>query len=548
MKIIIIGGVAGGASCAARLRRLLEDSEIILLERGEHISFANCGLPYYIGGEIVAESQLKLQTPQSFHARFNVDVRVLSNALAIDPAGKTVTVQHAGETYHESYDSLVLAPGAEPIRPDVPGLDLPGVFTLRSIPDAARIKRFVQQEKPRRAVVVGGGFIGLEMAENLVRAGLEVCVVEMADQLLPPLDRDVACELVPYLRRAGVTLKLGAQLTGIEGTLGGRLTVETTAGAVSADMVVLSVGVRPESGLARDAGLDLDPRGLILVDDHMRTSCDHIYAVGDAVAVRQFVSGQVMGIPLAGPANKQGRVAADQIAGKDSRYDGTQGSAVVKVFDMTVAMTGINEKTCRALGLDYEKSFTFSPSHANYYPGAGSMSVKLLFERRTGKLLGAQIAGFDGVDKRCDVLATAIRLGATARDLARLELCYAPPFGSAKDPVNMAGYAIENVLDGRVRLFHWHDVDGIVRDEGAQRIDVRSEAEYARGRIEGFINIPLDQLRLRLEELEKDRLVYVHCQSGMRSYVACCILSQKGYDCYNLSGGYRLYAATKVNA
>ncbi len=545
MKVIIVGGVAGGASCAARLRRLWEDCEIVLMERGDHISFANCGLPYYVGGEIGSEASLLLQTPESFHGRFNVDVRVRSHVVSIDPNEKTLTVEHDGETYKETYDKLVLAPGAEPVRPDVRGLATEGVFTLRSIPDAQRIKRYVAEVKPRRAAVVGGGFIGLEIAENLVRKGIEVCIVEMADQLLPPLDPDVACELTPYLRHKGVALRLSAKLTGIEPAMGKAKRVYAGEDAIAADMVVLSVGVAPESGLAKAAGLALGPRGHILVDDRMRTSDPHIYAVGDAVAAKQLVSGQILGVPLAGPANKQGRVAADQIAGLDSRYEGIQGSAVVKVFDMTVAMTGINEKTCRQLGIDYEKSFTFSPGHASYYPGAGSMSLKVLYERVTGRLLGAQIAGFDGVDKRADVLATAIRLGATARDLGKLELCYAPPFSSAKDPVNMAGCAIENVLDGRVRLFHWHDVDALPDDGSLQRVDVRTEAEYARGRIEGFINIPLDQLRGRINELDPEKPVYVHCQTGMRSYVACRILSQRGLHCYNLSGGYRLYMATK---
>ncbi len=551
MKVVIVGGVAGGATAAARLRRLDEHAQILLLERGPYITFANCGLPYYIGGEITDQRALTLQTPQSFSARFAVEVRVEHEVLSIDRAAKTVTVRSAQGTYTESYDKLLLSPGAAPIVPPIPGLEDPRVFTLRNIPDTERIKTYMEKNRPRSAVVVGGGFIGLEMAENLHKAGLQVTVVEKADQVLAPLDPDMACDVHHYLRQCGLTLLLGVGLTRVEPCREGvRLTLGEgdAAREVVADLVLLAIGVQPESGLARAAGLALNQRGAIRVNTHMATEDPDIYAVGDAVEVADAVTGLPVMVPLAGPANKQGRIAADNLCGIPSTYEGTQGSAILRCFDLTVAATGINEKTAKRLSLSYEKSFTYSGSHAGYYPGAHNISIKTLFDRETGKLLGAQIVGFDGCDKRCDVLATALRLGATAQDLTRLELCYAPPFSSAKDPVNMAGYVMENVLAGRVKLFHWHDVAGVLGDPDACLLDVRNDQERARSHIEGSLHIPLDVLRGRMGDLDPTKRLYVHCHSGLRSYLACVMLTQHGYDCYNLSGGYRLYASVLSDA
>lgn len=544
MKIVIIGGVAGGASAAARLRRLDEKAEIILLERGEFISFANCGLPYYIGGEIADRRALTLQTPESFHARFRVDVRVRQEAVRIDPEQKTVLVRNLAteEEYLESYDKLILSPGAEPVRPPVEGLSLPGVFTLRNIPDTLRIKAWLEEKRPRSAVVVGGGYIGVEMAENLRRAGLEVTIVELADHLVAPLDFDMAAELHGYLRQNGVSLRLRNGVQGIT-ERSGRLAVRLERGEIETDLVLLAVGVRPETALAAGCGIERNRRGSILVDDRMRTSIPDIYAVGDAVAVRQFVTGEESFLPLAGPANRQGRIAADNICGGDSRYAGTQGSAILKAFDMAVAATGLNETAAKAAGIDYDKTYLYAPSHASYYPGGSGLSLKILWEKESGRLLGAQLLGFEGVDKRMDVLATALRLGAKVTDLVSLELCYAPPFGSAKDPVNLAGFIAENVRTGKLRQFFWEEVEHLPRDGSVTLLDVRTAAEVARGRIEGTVHIPLDSLRERLGELPKDRPVYVHCHSGLRSYVACRILTGHGYDCYNLAGGYRLYAS-----
>lgn len=541
-KILIVGGVAGGATAAARLRRLDENAEIIMFERGEYISFANCGLPYYIGGEIKARSALTLQTPESFNDRFNVDVRIFSEIISIDRSAKTVKVldHRTNERYEVGYDKLILSPGAVPIVPNIEGINSNRVFTLRNIPDTQRIKDFIDSERPRSAAVVGGGYIGIEMAENLKNAGLSVSVVELSNQVIAPLDYDMATEIHWYLRQKGVKLYLENRLNKIEET-GGGLTLNLTRGKIVADMAVLAVGVRPDSGLAGDAGLEMGSRGGIAVDECMRTSDENIYAVGDAVQIVDFVTGSEAMIPLAGPANKQGRIAADNICGIASSYGGTQGSAIIKVLDMTAATTGINEKTARKLGIDYDKIFTTAMSHAGYYPGAENMSVKIIFEKESGKLLGCQIVGSEGVDKRCDVLAVAIRAGMTAFDLTKLELCYAPPYSSAKDPVNIAGYVIENVLTGKVKNFHWHDVAELIGRGEATFIDTRTAWEYGRGHIDGFINIPLDSLRERLDEIPSDRPVYVTCQVGFRGYIACRILSQRGFDAYNLSGGYRLY-------
>lgn len=541
-KVLIVGGVAGGASAAARLRRLDESAEIVLFEKGEYISFANCGLPYYIGGEITQKSALTLQTPQSFYARFAVDVRTQQEVTAIDREKKEVQVKnHAtGEIYTESYDKLILSPGAEPVRPNLPGLNGDRVFTLRSIPDTYRIREFIDANCPKRAVVVGGGFIGVEMAENLTAAGVAVTLVEMSDQVIAPLDPEMAREVESHMTAKGVTLRLGAALEGVRETEG-VLTVLVSGEEVPADFVVLAIGVRPESALARDAGLAVNERGAILVDDEMHTSDPDIFAVGDAIAIKDFITGQPGYVPLAGPANKQGRIAADNICGLHKSYHGTQGSSVLKVFDLTVAATGLNEKAAKRMGLSYDKMYTYSANHAGYYPGAVNMSIKTLFEKETGKILGAQIVGYDGADKRCDVFATAIRAGMTAYDLTELELCYAPPFGSAKDPVNMAGFAIENVLTGKVKQFHWHDVDSLPRDGSVTLLDTRTPLEYANGSLPGFINIPVDELRERMGELDAAKPVYLTCQIGLRGYIATRILMQNGFDVYNLSGGYRLY-------
>lgn len=542
MKVVIVGGVAGGASAAARLRRLDESAEIIMFERGEYISFANCGLPYYIGGEITKKSALTLQTPQSFNARFNVDVRVNSEVTSIDPKAKTVTVRSKdrGE-YTESYDKLILSPGAAPIRPPMEGADNARVFTLRNIPDTIKIREYVEEEFPASAVVVGGGYIGVEMAENLKNAGVAVTIVELTDHVIAPLDYDMACDVHRYLKEKGVglILKNGVQAIKEEG---GKLKLTLSDGEIETDMVIMAVGVRPDTALAKDAGLELNKRGAIVVNEHMLTSDPDIYAVGDAVEVTDFVTGEKAYIPLAGPANKQGRIAADNICGIPTTYKNTLGSAVLKIFDMTVATTGVNERAAKAAGLDYDKVYTYSNSHASYYPGSTGMSIKTLYEKGTGKILGAQIVGFDGVDKRCDVLATAIRAGMTAKDLTELELCYAPPFGSAKDPVNFVGYVIENTLAGRVKNFFWDDVAKLPRDGSVTLLDVRTDLERENGQyIEGFIHIPVDELRARAGELDKSKPVYIHCRTGLRSYVACCMLAGMGFDCYNLSGGWRLY-------
>ncbi len=542
MKVLIVGGVAGGASAAARLRRLDEKAEIIMFERGEFISFANCGLPYYIGGKIARRSALTLQTPEKFRARFNVDVRNFTEVMSINKEEKTVTAKNleTGEEYIETYDKLILSMGAEPIKPDIKGIGSSRVFTLRNIPDTERIKKYIDEKAPESAVVVGGGYIGIEMAENLKLAGLDVTVVELADHLIAPLDMEMAADVHIYIRNMGVKLILSNGVKEIEETED-KLVVKLNDGEVETDMVIMAVGVRPETDLAKAAGIKINDRGSIIVNEYMETSEKDIYAVGDAVEVTHFVTGAKASIPLAGPANKQGRIAADNICGIRSKYKGTQGSSVLKIFDMTVAMTGINERTAKALGLNYDKIYNYSSSHAGYYPGATYMSIKTIFEKDTGRILGAQIVGFDGVDKRCDVLATAIRAGMTGFDLAELELCYAPSFSSAKDPVNMVGFVIENTIKGLVKNYHWHDVESLPRDGSIILLDVRTPAEVAGGKIDGFINIPLENLRGNIDKLDKSKPVYVLCRSGLRSYIACRILMGHGFDAYNLSGGYRLY-------
>lgn len=538
MKTVIIGGVAGGASAAARLRRLDESAEIVILERGGYVSFANCGLPYYIGGVITDQKNLTLQTPESFRSRFNIDVRVNSEAVKVNPEAKTVSVKNlkTGECYTESYDDLILSPGAAPIRPDIDGIDSDMVFTLRNIPDTLKIKDYIESAKPKTAVVIGGGYIGVEMAENLKEAGLEVAIVELADHLIAPLDFDMAADVHRYIKSKGIRLYLN---NGVKAINGHKVVLQN--GEIATDMVLLSVGVRPETSLAQACGIRTNRRGSIVVDRNMKTNLPDIYAVGDAVQVEDFITGSPAFIPLAGPANKQGRIAADQIAGIASEYTGTQGSAVLKLFDMTVAATGMNEKSAKAAGIDYDKTYIYSGSHASYYPGAKNMSIKALWDKKTLKILGAQIVGFDGVDKRMDVLAASIRFGAKITDLAALELCYAPPFGSAKDPVNMLGFVAENIVTGKMKQVFWHDIENLPRDGSVTLLDVRTPAEVSRGKIDGFMNIPLDSLREHLCRIPKGKPVYVHCHSGLRSYIACRILAGNGYDCFNLAGGWRLY-------
>lgn len=541
-KVVIIGGVAGGASAAARLRRLDENAHIVVVERGPYISFANCGLPYYLGGTIQDRAALTLQTPESFKARFNVDVRVFSEAVSIQPDNKTITIHNhnTGEEYEESYDSLILSMGADAAMPPIPGIDSKKVFTVRNIPDTVAVKTYIEEHQAKKAVVAGGGFIGLEVAENLHDLGMDVTLVEMADQVIPSIDADMAAQVHGHMRQKGLHLLLGSALQKIEDTETG-VSLTVNGETIDADLLVMAIGVRPASEIAVKAGLPANAKGALIVNSAMETGVDGIYAVGDLIEITHFVTGEKGYIPLAGPANKQGRIAADNICGIPSRYTGTQGSSILKVFDLAVASTGITEKTAKALHLNYEKSFTFSANHATYYPGATNMSIKTIFEKDTGKILGVQIVGNDGVDKRCDVFATAIRAGMTAKDLTELELCYAPPFGSAKDPVNMAGYVIENMMSGLVKTFHWHDIEKISKDPNAFLLDTRNPMEYMAGTIPGFVNIPLDSLRDRLDEIPKDKTIYVTCQIGLRGYIAARILMQNGYDVYNLSGGYRLY-------
>lgn len=546
MKVVIVGGVAGGATAAARLRRLDEKAEITVIERSGYVSYANCGLPYRIGGVIDNDSALTLQTPEGFRERFAVDVRVNSEAISIDPVAHTVLVRRSvdGSEYVEHYDKLVLSPGAHPLIPDVPGVHDPRIRTLRTVEDTLALRALVEDGPPRHTVVVGGGFIGLEMAENLARVGSKVTLVQRGDHVLPPLDFDMACQVHAYLREQSIGLRLGTTVCRYVSGADGLLEVVLDDGTcLQADLVILAVGVEPDSGLAREAGLKLGVRNAIVVDEHMRTSAPDIYAVGDAVQVGNLITGEAAYIPLAGPANRQGRIAADDICGLGSSYKGSQASSVIKMFDMTVASTGLNEKAARSAGVFYDRVVTFSPSHATYYPGATDMTLKVLFEQGAGRILGAQAVGFDGVDKRMDVIATALRCGMTVEDLAELELCYAPPFSSAKDPVNMAGFVAQNVRGGLVEQHHWDQLEGLPHDGSITLLDVRTPAEFARGHFVDAINIPVDELRSRLLELDPRKKIYVNCQTALRSYIACRILMQRGFRCSNLSGGYRFYEA-----
>ena len=543
MKVVIVGGVAGGASAAARIRRLDEHAQIIMIERSGYVSYANCGLPYYVGGVIKEQAELTLQTPESFWDRFRIDVRVRQEVTAINPAEKTVTVRalDSGKVYTETYDKLLLAPGAKPTVPTLSGVSSERVFTLRTVEDTLRIRRFVEDQKPKTAVLAGGGFIGLEMAENLAEMGVSVTIVQLLQQPLAPLDADMASFVHSEMRRHGVALRLGETVTGFRQDGDSVLTLLEESEPLHSDMVLLAIGVTPDTHLAKEAGLRLGIRGSIAVNERMETSAPDIYAVGDAVEVSHFVTGQKALISLAGPANKQGRIAADNICGGNSRYHGSQGSSVLKLYGLTAAFTGINEKTARAAGIAYDKVVLFPASHAAYYPGAQSMVMKVLYEKESLRLLGAQIVGGDGVDKRIDVLATAIRAKMTALELTELDLSYAPPYSSAKDPVNMAGFMIEDLEGGKVRQFNWNDVENLPCDGSATLLDVRTAWEYQRGHLDGFRNIPLDDLREHLDELDRGKPVYVNCQTGLRSYLACRLLTQYGFTCFHLSGGYSFY-------
>ena len=545
MKVVIIGGVAGGAPAAARLRRLDETAEIVVFERSGYVSYANCGLPYYIGGVIEDRADLTLQTPESFFARFRVDMRVRHEVTALHPDRKTVCVRNleTGEEFEEAYDKLLLSPGAKPAQPRLPGVGLEKLFTLRTVEDTFRIKDYISAHRPRSAVLAGGGFISLELAENLRELGMEVTIVQRPKQLMTPFDPDMAAFIHGEVRRHGVRLALGRTVEGFAERDGGVDVLLKDTDPLHADMVVLAIGVAPDTALAKAAGLELGLKDSIAVNDRMETSVPDIYAVGDAVQVKHFVTGQDAVISLAGPANKQGRIAADNICGGDSRYQGSQGSSVIKVFGMTAAATGVNETSAKQAGLDTDAVVLSPMSHAGYYPGGKLMTMKAVFEKGTFRLLGAQIVGYEGVDKRIDVLATAIRAGMTAVQLKDLDLAYAPPYSSAKDPVNMAGFMVENLAKGVVKQFRAEDVKDLPRDGSVTLLDVRTPREYAGGHIEGFRNIPVDELRERLGEIEPGKPVYVICQSGLRSYIACRILAGHGYEAYNFAGGFRFYDA-----
>ena len=541
MKVVIVGGVAGGATAAARLRRLDENAEIIIIERSGYISYANCGLPYFIGGEITKKESLTLQTPESFFRRFRIDVRVKQEVTSIDVDRKIVKVNNlvTGEAYEETYDKLILSPGAKAVKPNIDGVDLDKVFTLRTVEDTFAIDEFVKENQPKSATVIGGGFIGLEMAENLIHKGLDVTVVQRSGHVMPTIDGDMAAILHNYMRKHGIKLCLNSSVTGLAEENGIMKTLIKDKEPIESDMIILAVGVVPESTLAKDAGLELGMKGAIVTDEHMRTSNPDIYAVGDVVEVVHHVTGKKAVISLAGPANKQGRIAADNICGIESKFKGSQGSSIMKMFDMTVASTGLSKTAADREGYDSDYVVLTSASHASYYPGAENMHIKVVFEKESGRILGGQIVGFDGADKRIDVLATAIRADMNAYDLTELDLAYAPPYSSAKDPVNMAGFAICNILDGNVKQVHWEDLEE--RPENVIVVDTRTDAEYQRGHLDCAVHIPLDSLRERMGELAKDKVLYVHCQSGLRSYLACRILMQYDYDCYNVSGGYGFY-------
>lgn len=548
MKIVIVGGVAGGATAAARIRRLDEHAEIIVFERTGFISYANCGLPYYIGDVIQHKADLTLQTPESFWKRFRIKMKVQHEVVAIHPEKKSVSVRNlvTGDTFEEGYDKLLLSPGAKAVLPELPGVDSKKIFTLRTVENTFAIKDFVTQHKPRSAVMVGGGFIGVELAENLRELGLAVTIVQRPPQLLSPFDADMAAFIHNQMRKNGIKLALGASVTGFQEDAEGISVMLKDGNPIHGDMVILAIGVTPESQLAQDAGLALGMKGSILVNDRMETSIKDIYAVGDAVQVKHAVTGADSLIPLAGPANKQGRIVADTICGGDSRYHGSQGSSIIKLFDMTAATTGINETHARKAGLSVDTVILSPMSHAGYYPGGKIMTMKVVFEKESYRLLGAQIVGYDGVDKRIDVLATAIHAGMKATDLKELDLAYAPPYSSAKDPVNMAGFMVDNISKG-LKQWHLSDLEGLLQNKGITLLDTRTPKEFIQGHIEGFMNIPVDELRERIEEVPVGKPVYLICQSGLRSYIATRILEGLGYEAYNFAGGYRFYEAVMLD-
>src|SRR5665648_176161 len=543
MKVVVVGGVAGGASAAARLRRLDENAEIIILERGGYISFANCGLPYYIGEVIKKKDNLVVQSPEDMKKRFNIDVRILNEVKNIDTEKKQVEIYDIKnkKNYRENYDKLILSPGAIPIKPPIKGFDSPNVFTLRDIPDTLAIKNFVDDHNPKSAVVVGAGFIGMELVENLHRRGIAITIVELAEQVLAPLDSEMAALIQQHLKEKKVEFYLNDEVKEVEHREVFSLVKLGSGREIKTDMVLIGIGVRPEVTLAKGAGLEIGERGGIKVDRFLKTSNTDIYAVGDAIEVVDYINGNPTLIPLAGPANKQGRIVANNICGIAEEYEGTQGTSILKVFDMTVAATGNNEKLLKRLKIPYGKSFTHSSSHAGYYPEALPLSVKLIFSPDNGKILGAQIVGYDGVDKRIDVIATAIRAGMTVYDLEKLELAYAPPYSSAKDPVNMAGYVASNILKGDSAIIHWHDINKLDREKTVL-IDVRTPEEFSLGTINGAKNIPVDELRNRLSEIPQD-LSLIHISEptrlGMISYAVFCLKKKKKVK--NLSGGYKTY-------
>lgn len=544
MKVVIVGGVAGGATAAARIRRLDEKAEIVVLERSGFMSYANCGLPYYIGDVITDEEELTLQTPESFFSRFRITVKTRHEVTAIHPERKSVTVKRLpdGISFEEKYDKLLLAPGARAIVPQVQGIDSEKLFTLRTVEDTLRIRRYIETHRPRSVVLAGGGFIGVELAENLSGLGLDVTVIQRQKQLLTPFDADMAAFFHAEMRRHGVKLLLGRTVTGFAEVQQG-VDVQLDCGeALHADMAILALGVTPDTAFVGNAGIALGIKGSILVNDRMETSLPDIYAVGDAVQVKRAVSGEAALISLAGPANKQGRIAADNICGGDSRYQGSQCSSVIKIFDLTAATTGLNETAAKRSGLAVDKVVLSPMSHAGYYPGGSVMTMKVLFEKETCRLLGAQIVGREGVDKRIDVLATAIHAGLKATDLKDLDLVYAPPYSSAKDPVNMAGFMIDNIVNGTLKQWHVEELPMLLQRRDVTLLDTRTRREYAMGHIDGFVNIPVDELRERIGEVPSNAPVYVICQSGLRSYIATRILEGNGYTAYNFSGGYRFYA------
>ena len=545
MKVLIVGGVAGGASAAARIRRLDESAEIIVFEKTGYISYANCGLPYYIGDVITDSSDLTLQTPESFWTRFRILVKVNHEVTNIDVTQKTVTVKNllTGTEWEEPYDKLLLSPGAKSVRPNLPGIDSEKIFSLRTVEDTFRIHDYLEKTKVQSAVIVGGGYIGIEVAENLKEKGLNVTIVQRPNQLMNTLDYDMASFVHSKLRTKGISLRLNSNVTSFRQDGERIVTLLEDNSEIAADMVLLAIGVAPENSLAKQAGLKLGVKGSIVVNDCMETSVQDIYAVGDAIQVKHFVTEEDTVIALAGPANKQGRIAADNICGGDSHYQGSMGSSIIKIFDMTVAGTGLTEKVAKSMGIDCESVVLSPASHAGYYPGAKVMTMKVVFEKDTWKLLGAQIVGTEGVDKRLDVLATAMHAGMKANMLKDLDLAYAPPFSSAKDPVNMAGFMIENIRNGFVKQYHWDEIADLPRDGSVTLLDARTVWEYQQGHIDGYINIPVDDLRERMNEIDDSKPVYVICQSGLRSYIACRILTQNGFDCYNFSGGYRFYAS-----